>query len=335
MARTLIGVCALSVGWGGGVQGGASGAPILRRETQSCMGTQWHIALYAEDASSANAGLEQAWAEIREIDKQLSHYQSDSELNQFCREAPHQDYIQVGEHLAEVLHAAADVSQKSAGYFDVTIAPVANLWRRARAKHALPKPEQLAEAREKVHWQYVQFGKQPRQVRITKPGVKIDLGGIAKGYAVDRAIAVLQTAGIRTALVNGGGDLRAIGTTPESQGWPVEISGIRPSDSRRTLTLHNAALATSGDAWQYLEVDGKRYSHLIDPHTGIGSTRRMSVSVHAPTCMQADALASALSVMPVEEGLALAKRLDVRVRIVQVTEPGEIQVRETEGFPTE
>ena len=286
----LAGIC-LS---GGMTEGGTTGDLQFFQESQSHMGTKWHIALYAADAEAANMALKRAWREIGEINDCLSNYSANSELNRFCRTSPHASPIHVSKHLATVLHAATKVSRQSDGYFDVTIGPIANLWRRARAKHALPETHRLMAAREKVNWQFVEFGPEPRQVRISKAGVKIDLGGIAKGYAVDRAISILQAAGIQSALVNGGGDLRAIGTTPKSDGWNVEIANVKSNDKRRAVTLHNAALATSGDAWNYLEIGGKRYSHLIDPKTGIGSTRRLSVSVYALTCMQADAMASAL-----------------------------------------
>ena len=333
-AKAIAGVCAVWLC--GVVQGGTTATPLFRRETQSCMGTKWHIALYADDASSANAALKLAWGEIREIDRCLSNYLPDSELNRFCRDSPHGDYIQVSEHLATVLRAAANLSEQSDGYFDVTIAPVANLWRRARAKHRLPKADRLQAARQLVNWRFIEFGNAPRQVRITAADVRIDLGGIAKGYAVDRAVEVLQAAGIESALVNGGGDLRAIGKTPDSHGWPIKIAGATAGDDQRNLVLDNAAVATSGDTWQYLEVDGKRYSHLIDPKTGIGSTRRLSVTVYAPTCMRADALASALSVMPTKDGLTLAAASkDVEVLITEVTRSGESRTKSTAGFPAE
>lgn len=320
------------------VQGGATTEPIFLRQTQSCMGTRWHIALYAEDEVSANAAFEEAWAEIRAIDRCLTNYSSDSELNQFCRSAPHKKFITISNHLATVLHAANDLSQKSDGYFDVTIGPVANLWRRARATHRLPTTERLQQARQRVSWQFIEFGKDPHQVRITKPNVKIDLGGIAKGYAVDQAIKVLQAHGIESALVNGGGDLRAMGTTPEAEGWKVEIAGLERDAPRRDIVLKDAAIATSGDAWQYLEVDDVRYSHLIDPKTGIGCTRRISASVHASTCMRADAVASALTIMPMDEGFALLNTLgDVQALVVQARddegESASAVVRKTDAFP--
>ena len=298
------------------------------------MGTKWHIALYAEDASAANTALKLAWKEIREIDQCLSNYSADSELNQFCKAAPQENFTLVSEHLASVLRAASDISRKSDGYFDVTIGPLANLWRRARATHRMPKPHRLQVARRNVGWQFIEFGKDFRQVRITRPDVKIDLGGIAKGYAVDRAIAILKSHGISSALVNGGGDLRAFGRTPEAEGWIVEVAGIEKDAPRRSFLLSNAALATSGDAWQYIEVDGKRYSHLIDPKTGVGATRRMSVSVYAPTCMHADALASALSVMPVASGLSWMQReAGAEAFIAAINEEGELSIRKTPRFP--
>lgn len=317
-----------------GVHGGQASEPVFLRQTDSCMGTKWHIALYADETESANTALALAWHEIHAIDRCLTNYSADSELNQFCQSGPHEDFIQVSEHLATVLLAATTVSRQSDGYFDVTIGPVANLWRRARAKHQLPSPARLAEAMKSVDYRFIEFGDTERQARVTQPGVRIDLGGIAKGYAVDRALAILHDAGIRAALVNGGGDLASFGKTPEADGWMVEVAGLGDTGANRKLILRDAALATSGDAWQYLEVAGTRYSHIIDPKTGIGSTRRLAVSVIAPTCIQADSLASALSVMPVVDGVELVSSLHgVSALIVEVNKSEAVVEKKTDRFP--
>ena len=319
----------------GFVRGGELAEPVFVQQNQSVMGTKWHIALYADSTEAANGAAARAWKEIQEIDTCLTNYVADSELNRFCKSAPHSQFIKVSEHLANVLRAASDVSRSSDGYFDVTIGPIANLWRRARAKHQLPNQDRLAEARGFVNWRHIDFADAHRQVRISKPGVKIDLGGIAKGYAVDRALACLRVPGVLAALVNGGGDLAAFGRAPDTNGWVVQIGdNTAHAPSSRQLTLRDAALATSGDAWQYLEIEGTRYSHIIDPKTGIGSTRRRTVSVVAPTCMTADAWASAMTVMPSEQSQELVQRMDhLEVRMVEAQDDDLLKEWKSAGFP--
>jgi len=317
-------------------RGGGAAEPLFRRDSESCMGTKWHIALYADDESAANRAFQLAWQEIHAIDKCLTNYSSDSELNKFCNTGPHSDFVEVSEHLWTVLQASNKLSVESNGYFDVTVGPISKLWRKARRDTALPDAEKLATARQLVDYRFVEFGEE-RNTRISKANIKIDLGGIAKGYAVDRAVVALREAGIVSALVNGGGDLAALGgqwkANRWTEGWCVKLAGVESNDPERSFALTNCALATSGDAWQYLEIDGMRYSHIIDPKTGLGSTERRTVSVIAPSCMQADALASALTLMPLDAGIKLAKaKRGIELMITQVKDTTPT-VTATEGFP--
>ncbi len=317
-------------------RGGGAAEPLFLRDSESCMGTKWHIALYADDKSSANLAFKLAWQEIHEIDSCLSNYSSDSELSKFCNTGPHTEFVALSQHLWSVIRAAHDLSDESDGYFDVTVGPISKLWRRARREETLPDLDKLAAARNLVGYRLIKLG-EDQNARLTKAHMKIDLGGIAKGYAVDRALAVLRGAGIKSALVNGGGDLAAMGGEWKNHAWTetweVKLSGIKPKDPERSFELRNAALATSGDAWQHLEIDGKRYSHIIDPKTGIGSTARRTVSVLAPTCMQADSLASALTLMPIDAGLELVSSNDgVEAQIVEAKD-SQAEVHASANFP--
>lgn len=269
------------------------------------MGTKWHVALYSQDAKTANAAFRRAWEMVDEIERDLTNYSATSELNRLCASSPHEQPVPVGRHLWITLQAAHRMSLKTEGAFDVTIGPVSKLWRRARKKKQMPDGDKLTAALQSVGYQLIEYHPQTTSVQLTKANMQIDLGGIAKGYAVDQALAALRQCGITSALVNGGGDLAVSAPPPGEDAWHVEVAGLNPNGKTRKIALANAAVATSGDAWQFLIIDKQRYSHIIDPRTGLGTTRRITASVVAPNCMQADALASACCVLDTEASVRL------------------------------
>jgi thiamine biosynthesis lipoprotein len=236
-----------------------------------------------------------------------------------------------------VLKASAAISVKSGGAFDVTIGPFTKLWRRARRQGELPTPASIASCHDAVGYHFVELHEEARAARLLRANMRVDLGGIGKGYAVDEALQAISKVGIQSALVNGGGDLAVSRPPPGKAGWEVVLAGLDPNETsaRHTILLSNQAIATSGDAWQYLEIDGQRYSHIVDPRTGIGTTRRMSISIVAPTCMAADGWASALCVLGRDDGLKLLaheKRHEARIITVEDDVPREIRTAE---FPVD
>jgi thiamine biosynthesis lipoprotein len=228
-------------------------------------------------------------------------------LNQLSRGAPHETGVVVRDDLWRVLRAADRLSRQSDGAFDVTVGPLTKLWRRARRQKVLPDRGRLQSALDAVGYQLVSFDEQRRAVKLGRPQMQLDLGGIAKGYAVDEALRVLASRGIDRALVNGGGDLAVTAPPPGQSGWQIDTGTLDEKTPGRRLEVHHAAVATSGDIWQFVEIDGVRYSHILNPHTGLGITRRCSVTVVAPTCMLADGLASAVSVLGPDAGIALVE----------------------------
>jgi thiamine biosynthesis lipoprotein len=188
----------------------------------------------------------------------------------------------VSDDLRDVLRAAVAVSEASDGAFDVTVGPLVALWRAARATGRLPDAAALEAARAKVGWRKLEV--RGNHVELA-PGMRLDLGGIGKGYAADAALATLRARGVERALVDIGGDL-ALGEGP----WTVRVAG-EPRE------LERCGVAASGDTERFVEVDGVRYSHLLDPRTGLGLTHGIEVTVIAPTATEADAWASAASVL--------------------------------------
>ena len=261
------------------------------------MGTLVRIVIHAADSSA----MAPAFARIRELDQELSDYKPDSELNQVCRTA-HDRPVRVSGDLFRVLEAAQKIAGESDGAFDVTIGPVTHLWRQGR----MPDPETL----HRCGWRNLVL--RDHTVLLKLPGMQLDLGGIAKGYAADEALATLRARGIKSALVAVGGDIAIGDAPPGQQGWRI---GLEPVGGE--LLLHNAAVSTSGDTEQFREIGGVRYSHIIDPKTGRGITSRIAVTVVARRGLEADPIATAISVLGEERGRALFGR---RVRSLLVSQ---------------
>ena len=306
----------LIVAWllGVGTSVAAAGEPGLDRFqfTRTEMAVPIKIVLYAPDGVSASSAAEAAFSRIRQLDGILSDYapQSDSdpqsELRRLGSAASGGKAVPVSKDLWRVLSHAEAFSRRSGGAFDVTVGPVVRLWRRARRTRRMPSPERLKLARELVGYRLIRLDSDHRAVVLLKPGMKLDLGGIAKGYAVDEALAALRKLGIGRALVDAGGDIALGDPPPGSPGWSIGIAHLEADGPpSRVAVLSGVAIATSGDTWQYVEIGGRRYSHIVDPRTGLGLTDHSSVTVVAPTGILADALASAVSVLGPQQGLKL------------------------------
>jgi len=256
------------------------------------MGTLFRIVLYADDSLQAHAAAHAAFARIDSLDAMLSDYREESELSRLSARAGEEGWVPVGGDLWFLLRKSKQVAALSGGAFDPTIGPLSKLWRKAFRQGEFPDAAALGAAKEKVGHQHLRFHDEQQMARLLMPGMRLDLGGIAKGYAVDEAMKVLRLHGLPIALVDGGGDLLAGGPPPGRQGWEVAIG------TDTVLVISRQAVATSGDTYRYLEWEGRRYSHIIDPRTGLGVAHGLQVSVLAPDCTAADALASALSVEP-------------------------------------
>ena len=204
------------------------------------------------------------------------------------------------------------MASRSGGAFDMTVGPVVNLWRNARRKREMPKPEKIAEALGRTGYTAVRLDAGARTVELLKPRMRLDAGGIAKGYAVEEALKVLQKNGHFQALVSAGGDMAVGAAPPEADGWRIEITALDAAGAPapRFLRLANCFISTSGDLYQRLELDGKRYSHIVDPRTGIGLTDHSLVTVVARSGMQADVLAKVVSVLGPDAGMALVEETE-------------------------
>ncbi|MEW5975901.1 MAG: FAD:protein FMN transferase [Acidobacteriota bacterium] len=269
------------------------------------MGTQVRILVYAPSFSQASEASMAAFDRMEQLEWTFSDYRTNSELSRLNRDgaiAPRR----VSDELFQVLHRSLEISSYSRGAFDITLGPLTQLWRQARRAGSPPTPKQIAQARRRTGFQNLILNSKERTVRFELAGMALDLGGIAKGYIADQALQVLQRRGLRSALVEAGGDI-AIGAAPPGKaGWHIAIKGVQDE----LLALHDVGVATSGDEFQYLEIAGRRYSHIINPAIGVAVSDSSQVTVIAPDGMTADALATTLSVMTPAAGLELADSLD-------------------------
>ncbi len=272
------------------------------------MGTRFSILLYAKSKQQAKNATDAAFARIRQLNERLSDYRPESELSRLSRFGVAKRPVKVSDDLWLVLSRGQQISRLTDGAFDMTLGPVTALWRTARRKRTLPDEQRLAQARQAVGTQHLVLSPTDRTVHLKQPNMRLDLGGIAKGFALDQAMIALKSQGIKRALIDGGGDLLVSDAPPRSKGWRIGLTGLH--DQRSTgefVWLENLAIATSGDLTQYVEINGVRYSHLIDPQTGVGLTNSSVVTVIGPTAMDADAMASAISVLGPMAGLKFLK----------------------------
>ena len=270
------------------------------------MGTVFRIVLYAINRDTAAKASADAFNRIARLDATMSDYRASSELMSACREAFNHP-VRLSDDLYKILASSLELAEQSGGAFDVTVGPVVRLWRRARRLEALPDPQALAEARALVGYDKLHLEARNRTVKLDREGMLIDLGGIAKGYAADEAMKVLKRHGITQALVAAGGDSVVSRPPPGARGWRIGISTADSSASSpaRYLWLRDAAVSTSGDEEQFVEIAGVRYSHIVDPRTGVALTGHRSVTVVAARGTAADGLATAVSVMEPKTGLRL------------------------------
>ena len=288
-------------------------APELQRfsRTEYLMGVDFSIDLYALSEIVADRAFKAAFSRIADLEQCMSNYRADSELSQLCTNATKNKSIKVSDELWEVLVYAKRISHLSNGAFDVTIGRVTKLWRRARRQRELPTEQRIGEELQFVGFEKLILNPFDQSVTIRTPGLLIDLGAIGKGYAADEALRILEELGITRAVVNASGDVRFGAAPPDSTGWPTGIAALSAAGPPILLQSQSqCAVATSGDAFQFMEIDGKRYSHILDPRTGMPVQVRSSVSVWASTGMTADALASAVSVLGPRRGLRLVRKLD-------------------------
>ncbi len=279
-------------------------------DTRGIMGTKVSVTLWLDDAQKAEAAVAAVMDEMRRIDAQFSPYIKSSELykvNQLAPKASAQKPLRISAELADIIDRSLHYSRLSDGAFDITFASLARYY--DYRKKLKPSEQQREELLPAINYQFIHLDKKNNTLWFEHPKVYIDLGGIAKGYAVDQAIGILQARGISHASVTAGGDSRVLGDKL-GRPWLVGIKNPRSEKVAITLPLENIAISTSGDYERYfIDDQGERVHHIINPRTGKSAQGINSVTILGPIGIDTDALSTTVFVMGVEKGLAMINRL--------------------------
>ena len=301
------------------------------------MGTFARIVAIAKNSATANSSIEAGFEQLKLVDNTMSGHKADSQLSHLNSQA-YKNPVRLSQPLFDVLQKSIAFSRKTGGAFDVTVGPLVDLYHLAEEKKTAPTQDQITQAKSKVGFEKLQLDEQNKTVKFTVDGMKIDLGGIAKGYAIDKAVEAMQTAGAIGGMVDVGGDIRCFGKpTRGKKKWLVGLQD--PTDTEDdigtgklllTLEMTDAAVATSGDYRRFALLDGKKYSHIIDRDTGSSAEDLSSVTIISSNATDADALATAVSVIGAEKGLALIETMP-QVEAILISSPPSFERMQTSG----
>jgi len=277
-------------------------APSIRAGEQerfsferTLMGTRFQIICYTTDRAAAERAAAAAFQIAEEVNAVASDYLPHSELSMLTAH-PANTPVTLSARLYELLSHSRQIAETTHGTFDPTLGPLTKLWREARNHGRLPEPDNLQSARTHTGWQYFTLDPETRSITLLRENMAFDLGGVAKGHAADWMIESLGKAGISRAMIVAGGDVRVGDAPPGREGWRVALQTFDLARSEEILVLSNAAVSTSGNLHQSIEIDGVKYSHILDPTTGLGLTRRIAASVIADEAKLSDPLATAACV---------------------------------------
>lgn len=254
------------------------------------MGTTYTVVVYGENRGPLLGAVDEAFDEVRRLDRMLSNYKPDSELSQVNRQAAERP-VPVSEELFNLLADCVRYSQESEGAFDITVGPLMRVWGFYKGTGHLPHRAEVRGALAQIGYRKIQLDPKSRTVRFARDGMELDPGGIGKGYAVDRMVDILKKFGIQSGFISAGGSsLYALGTPPGEKGWKVTIR--HPKDASKMvqeMELKNTSMSTSGNYEKFFRAEGRIYSHIMDPRTGFPAQGMLSVSVITPRCLDSEA----------------------------------------------
>lgn len=298
------------------------------------MGTLWTIETPGADPIIAAKAAKAAFARIAALNTCLSDYLPDSELSRLSASAGLNKPVPVSSDLWTILSKAQLAAASSNGLFDITLGPLTALWRRSRRQQKLPDATVLAKARAASGWQFLSLNPDNQSALLRQPGMRLDAGGIAKGYAQDEALKVIASHGISSAMINAGGEVGVSGPPPGRPAWLVQLQPV-PGSPTPVAAVKSSFVATSGDLHQFVEIDGRRFSHIINPATGLGMERPGHAVVIAPNGLSADVLATILCLMGPSKGIPwLTKNHpDIEARISMTNPDGTTETNASPGFP--
>lgn len=274
------------------------------------MGTLFQVILYAKDTVQGKQIAQQLFDRIDTLNAIFSDYLETSEINRLSASAGTGQKINVSPEMWRLIAVSQKIARQSDGAFDLSIGPLSKLWRRAFRQTQFPALAEIGSAKEKVNYRFIQRYPLTKKIRLTEPGMRLDAGGIAKGFAVDECFKILRKAGINTALVAAGGDIRVGAAPPDKAAWIIASKGLNEKGETVDveLSLEREAVSTSGDTYRFLDWEGQRYSHIIDPRTGIGIQHRQFSRLAGQKSTLTDALATAINILNAEDRKILMKK---------------------------
>ena len=300
---------------------------------QPKMGSPFNIVIYALDSAKAARAAVEAFMLVDTLNLIYSDYLPESELNRLCARAGTGQWVEVSAHLYSILQKACNAGKASSGSFDITMGPVIRLWRTARREKRLPDRDSIAAAKQRTGYKFIELDVLQKRIRLQKRGMQLDLGGIAKGETVQKVYNALREKGFPFCLADAGGDIMAGNLPPGIAGWRVAVNMPGSEDLMSVpLLLRKKAVTTSGDLYQYMEVNGVRYSHIIDPATGRALTNTRNVTVIADEGADADWLTKACSILPINKALQLIKKFPRAEVQIGVVEQGRLRFYRSPGF---
>ena len=279
---------------------------VWRERTEAIMGTRIYVEVWAVDAAKGDEAIAAVMADMTRIDELMSHYKPESQLSQINARAA-QEPVKVDKELFDLIKRSLYFSRITDGAFDITYASVGHLYN--YPEHVRPTEAQIQAALPAVDYRNLLLDEVHHTVRFEHQGMRIDLGGIGKGYAVDHGIAILQAHGIQHAVVTAGGDSRIIG---DHMGRPWVVAIRNPDDKNKVVTkipLSDSAMSTSGDYERYFDENGVRYHHIIDPHTGHSASKVRSATILGPTATETDGMSKTAFVLGPEKALEIINRM--------------------------
>lgn len=280
------------------------------------MGVDARIVVYAPSESVAESACRAAYKRIADLDSIMSDYRKNSELNRLS-DAAGTKPMKISMDLMTVLVRSKEIGAQTGGLFDVTAAPVIKLWREARKSQKMPEPMEIKSALKLVGYRRLFLDPERGTALLEAPGMRLDLGGIAKGYACDEAQKVLKANGIRSALVEMGGDIAVSAPPPGSKGWVIRVPNAGTDLAPKDLEFSHCGVSSSGDTEQFVVIDGKQYSHVVNALTGIGLTNRVQATVIAPSAFLTDPLSTAITLVDEK----------VRTRLLKIYPKAKLYVR--------
>jgi thiamine biosynthesis lipoprotein len=295
------------------------------------MGSPLNITLYTNDSIKAHKIATEAYKIADSLNLIYSDYLENSELNLLSKNSGTNEFIKVSPAFWDILKLSIKASQKSKGAFDITVGSIVKLWRKARKEKILPEKTVLKNTLQSIDYQHLIIDSITHSVKLLQPNTQLDLGGIAKGYVAQVIVDFCLKKGIEKVLVDAGGDLAM--AAQDNKPWKIGIT-IPNSEELipQYLVLQNQAVATSGNMYQFVEINGKRYSHIVNPHTGLGVTHQRNVTVIAPDGATADWLATACSVLSVNKALRLIKSMPNCELLMAEIQKGKLKIWQSAGF---